>query len=376
MSNVRKTSTLLVLGLALAGCGSQKPIEQAPQAVQTKRISSDPTAATGALRFSAVVEPDARVPMSFRIPGYVTAIKQTRNEGGGMRDLAEGDRVSAGTVLVRIRSAEYEDKVHQAASQAAAAEAVALKAKLDYERATRLFASQSITKADFDGAQAQYDATQSQVKGARALTSEAEVALRDTSVVAPFDGEIVEKSVELGAFVGPGSPVFVVARTDVVKIVIGVPDTALPSVTLGEPVAVAVDAYGDRTFQARISRMASAADPRTGNFEVEVAISNRDHALKAGMIGSLELAARKGATPQAAVRVPLSAIVQAAGETGYGVYVVTGAKGEETAKLRPVEIGPVIGTDITVGRGLADGDEVITSGANLLKDAQRVEIVK
>ena len=373
---MRKTSTLLALGLALAGCGSKKPIEQAPQAVQTKRISSDPAAANGALRFSAVVEPDARVPVSFRIPGYVTAIKQTRGEGGGMRDLAEGDRVSAGTVLVRIRSAEYEDKVHQAGSQAAAAEAVALKAKLDYERATRLFASQSLTKADFDGAQAQYDATQSQVKAARALTSEAEVALRDTSVVAPFDGEIVEKAVELGAFVGPGAPVFAVARTDVVKIVIGVPDTALPSVALGEPVDVSVDAYGDRTFQARISRMSTAADPRTGNFEVEVAIPNRDHALKAGMIGSLELAARKSATPQASVRVPLSAIVQAAGETGYGVYVVTGAKGEETAKLRPVEIGPVIGTDITVVRGLADGDEVITSGANLLKDSQRVEIVK
>ena len=112
--------------------------------------------------------------------------------------------------------------------------------------------------------------------------------------MAPFDGEIVEKSVELGAFVGPGSPVFVVARTDLVKIVIGVPDTALPSVTLGEPVDVGVDAYGDRTFQARVSRMATAADPRTGNFEVEVAIANRDHALKAGMIGSLELAARQG----------------------------------------------------------------------------------
>ena len=120
--------------------------------------------------------------------------------------------------------------------------------------------------------------------------------------------------------------------------------------------------------------MASAADPRTGNFEVEVAIPNRDHALKAGMIGSLELAAVKGTKPQASFRVPLSAIVQAG--AGYGVYVVTGAKGEETARLRPVEIGPVIGTDISVVRGLADGDEVITSGANLLKDGQRVEIVK
>lgn len=372
---MNKKLTLLATALALTGCGSKEPIEQAPQAVQTQRMRLDRAGNGDGQRFSAVVEPDARAPVSFRIPGYVVAVKQVRGEGGRMRDLAEGDRVGGGEVLVRIRSAEYEDKVRQAASQAAAAEAIALKAKLDYERATRLFASRSITKVDFDAAQAQYDATASQVKAARALQSEAEIALRDTAAVAPFDGEIVEKSVELGAFVGPGAPVFVVARTDLVKIVIGVPDTALPSVTLGEPVGVTVDAYGDRTFQARISRIATAADPRTGNFEVEVAIPNRDHALKAGMIGALELAAAKGAAPQAAFRVPLSAIVQA-GEGAYGVYVVKGAKGEATAKLRPVEIGPVVGTDITLLRGLSDGDEVITSGANLLKDGQRVEIVK
>jgi RND family efflux transporter MFP subunit len=156
--------------------------------------------------------------------------------------------------------------------------------------------------------------------------------------------------------------------------VIGVPDTALPAVTLGAPVDVSVEAYGDRTFQARISRIASAADPKTGNFEVEVAIPNPDHALKSGMIGSLELV-QKGAALTAAFRVPLSAIVQA-GDAGYGVYVVTGAEDATTATLRPVEIGPVIGTDITVVHGLTGGDEVITSGANLIKDGQRVEVVK
>jgi RND family efflux transporter MFP subunit len=374
---MNKRTTILALALALiaSGCHPSRPIPQAPQAVQTQHMRSDSGAIAGRSRFSAVVEPDAQVPVSFRIPGYVVAVKQTPGQDGAMRDIAEGDRVTKGTVLVRIRAEEYEAKVQQSGSQAAVAEAVERKARLDFERASSLYETRSITKPDFDAAQAQFGAAQSQLQAARALTSEADIALRDTSVVAPFDGEIVAKTVELGSFVSPGTPVFVVARTDLVKIVIGVPDTALPSVTLGEPVDVSVDAYGDRTFQARISRMATAADPRTGNFEVEVAIPNRDHALKAGMIGSLELAARKGATPQASVRVPLSAIVQA-GQAGYGVYVVTGPKGEETANLRPVEIGPVIGTDITVVRGLADGDEVITSGANLLKDAQRVEIVK
>ena len=366
---------MLALVPFLASCGSSKPIPQAPQAVQAQRMRSDSTASGGRLRFSAVVEPDARAPLSFRIPGYVIAVEQVRGEGGRMRDLAEGDRVSKGTVLVRIRSAEYEDKVRQAASQAAAAEAVAQKAKLDFDRATRLYGSQSITKVDFDSARAQYDATQSEAQAARALTSEAEIALRDTSVVAPFDGDIVKKEVELGSFVGPGSPVFALSRTDLMKIVIGVPDTALPAVTLGEPVDVTVDAFGDRTFQARVSRMASAADPRTGNFEIEVAIPNPDRALKAGMIGSLEVAAGKAADPQTYFRVPLSAIVQA-GEGGYGVYIASDSNGGTIATLRPVEIGPVLGTDITVVRGLADGDEVITSGANLIKNGQRVEIVK
>jgi len=370
-----KLPTMLALTLVLAGCGSDKPITQAPQAVQTQRLRSDPAVAGGRLRFSAVVAPDAQVPLSFRIPGYVIALHRTRGQDGRMRDLAEGDRVPGGTVLARIRAAEYEDKVQQASSQAAAVEALAQKARLDFERATRLYASQSITKPEFDSARAQFDATQSELLAARAQTSEAEVALSDTSIAAPFDADIVEKSVELGAFVGPGLPIFVLARTDLVKIVIGVPDTALPAIKLGTPVDVTVDAFGERSFQARISRMASAADPRTGNFEVEVAISNRDHVLKTGMIGSLELAAEEGAEQPASFRVPLSAIVQA-DDGHYGVYVVSAADGGSVATLRPVEIGPVIGTEISVLRGLANGDEVITSGASLLKDGQRVEVLK
>jgi multidrug efflux system membrane fusion protein len=365
---------MLALALLLPGCGSDHPIPQSPQAVQTQRLRSDAATSGGRLRFSAVIEPDARVPLSFRTPGYVTALHRTRGENGAMRDIAEGDRVPRGTVLVRIRSSEYDDQVRQAASQAGAAEAVAHKADLDFDRAKHLFESRSITKPEFDEAHARYDATENQLKAARAAVSEAEIALRDTSLLAPFDGEIVDKSVEIGAFVGPTAPVFVLARTEVVKILVGVPDTALPAVTLGQPVDVAVDAFGDRAFRARISRVASAADPVTRNFDVEVAIPNPDRVLKAGMIGSLELATGTTA-PRAVFRVPLSSIVDA-GEGTYGVCVVTGPENAKVASLRKVEIGPILGTEISVVRGLADGDEVITSGSNLLKDGQRVEVVR
>ena len=372
---MKTTIVVFLLVLVTAGCGTKKPIEQPPQGVQAQAIDPQAGVSADGLRFSAVVMPDSEVPLGFRIPGYVISLKQVRGQDGRMRDIAEGDRVSRGAVLVRIRPAEYQDKVRQASSQAGAAEAVALKAQLDFERAKRLYDSQSITKPDFDAARAQYDATQEQLKSARALTSEAEIALRDTSLIAPFDGDIVTKSVELGAFVGPGAPLFAVASTDKVKIVVGVPDTAVRSVKVGQAVEVAIDAFPARTFHARISRMSSAADPVTRNFEVEVAIPNHDHLLKVGMIGSLQLANTEGASRTPTLLVPLSAIVQAK-DGKYGVFTVSPSNAGEVARLRGVEVGAVNGTEISVVHGLQAGDRIITTGANLLKDGQRVEVLQ
>ena len=160
------------------------------------------------------------------------------------------------------------------------------------------------------------------------------------------------------------------------KIVIGVPDTALRAVKLGQPVDVTVDAFGDRTFQARISRIASAADPRTRNFEVEVAIPNRDRALKAGMIGSLQLAGGRGC--RAADLLPRS-VVGRSSRRAKGVTASTSCPRPRAGRPRRCvrsrsdrSSAPTSGSCA----GLADDDEVITSGANLLKDGQRVEIVQ
>ena len=372
---MRTTIATLVLALVMAGCGSNKPLNQPPQGVQAQVIKTQTGVSADGLRFSAVVTPDSEVSLAFRIPGYVISLKQVCGQDGRMRDLAEGDRVSRGAVIVRIRSSEYEDKVRPASSQAAAAEAVALKAKLDFDRATHLYDSQSITKPDFDSARAQNDASQEELKSARALTSEAEIALRDTSLIAPFDGDIVKKAVELGAFVGPGVPAFALAKTDTVKIIVGVPDTVVRSVRLGQPVEVGIDAFPTRTFHARISRLSSAADAITRNFEVEVAIPNRDHLLKVGMIGSLQLANAEGENRPSALLVPLSAIVQAK-DGKYGVFVASSSSSGEVARLHSVEIGSITGTDITVLNGLTPGDRIITTGANLLKDGQPVEVLQ
>jgi RND family efflux transporter MFP subunit len=191
----------------------------------------------------------------------------------------------------------------------------------------------------------------------------------------PFSGDIVKKSVDLGAFVGPGTPVLVVANTDLVKITVGVPDTTVQSIRLGQSVEVVVDAFPNRTFAAHVSRISSAADPTTKNFDVEVAIANRDHLLKTGMIGSLQLHKVTVAETKPALMVPISAVVQHTGGN-YGVFVIAQEGGTEVVRLRNVETGAVVGTDITVVSGVSSGERIITSGANLLKDGQAVEVLQ
>lgn len=370
-----KTLTMLLLAITATGCGTKKQIEQTPQAVQTQKMEVDTARSDSGFRFSAVVTPDTEAPLSFRIPGYVIALKQVRGQDGRMRNIAEGDRIAQGAVLARIRGAEYQDKVRQASSQTEAAQADAQKAQLDFERATRLFGSDSLAKPDFDAARAHYDAAQAELRAAQAQTAEAEVSLRDTTLVAPFSGEILKKAIDMGAFVGPGVQTFAIANTDTVKIVVGVPDTVVRSIKLGEPVEISVDAFPARTFQARISRMSSAADAITRNFDIEVAIPNHEHLLKVGMIASLQFSSNKSDGQPQSLMVPLSAIVQA-NDGKYGVFVVSGSSAGEVARLRSVETGGVNGNEIAIVSGLAGGDRIITTGANLLKDGQRVEVLQ
>jgi multidrug efflux system membrane fusion protein len=121
--------------------------------------------------------------------------------------------------------------------------------------------------------------------------------------------------------------------------------------------------------------MSSAADTVTRNFEVEVAIPNKDHLLKVGMIGSLQLANADGGSHGSALQVPLAAVVQAK-DGKYGVFVVSESSAGEIARLHSVDIGAVNGTEISVVNGLQAGDRIITTGANLLKDGQRVEVLQ
>jgi multidrug efflux system membrane fusion protein len=249
-----------------------------------------------------------------------------------------------------------------------------VKARLDFERATRLFTTQSVTKPEMEAATAQRDATVAELAAAESALAEARVGLQDTALVAPVDGDVLEKNVEVGAFTAPGTPAFVVGDLSAVKVVVGLPDVALHAVALGQPVETTTDALPGRTFTAHVSRIASAADPTTRNFDVEVEIPNGDRLWRPGMIASVAITSVAGRT--AIPVLPLTAFIGApGGRDRFAVMVAEGTGREVRARLREVDLGEVVGNRVAVVRGLAAGERVITSGASIVTDGETVEVL-
>jgi multidrug efflux system membrane fusion protein len=370
---MRTRNILLACACALAGCSKKLPEKPVPT-VRVEAVASG-KGAGGKLVYSAVAQPDTTVPLAFSGPGYVTQLMTVRTTDGRSRALGEGDRVKRGDVLARLRDSEYRDKVEQATGKVAAARATAEKARLDFERATRLFKTQSITRPEMEAATANRDGAVAQLAAAEAALQEARVSLRDTALVAPIDADVLKKHAEPGTYLGPGMPAFILGDVRNVKVVLGLPDVALQGVKLGQPVAVTTDAVPNRTFTARVSRIASAADGTTRNFDVEVEIPNPDRLWKPGMIAAVEIGS---GDPNAAVPLlPLTAFVQAPGgdKDAFGVLVVEGDGATAHAKLRPVDVGDVVGNRVVVTRGLAAGERVVTVGASMITDGERVEVL-
>ncbi|MBS1788219.1 MAG: efflux RND transporter periplasmic adaptor subunit [Acidobacteria bacterium] len=420
---------LLPFAFALTGCHEKTATaEHAPVSVKVKTVEMN--SVSNGLRYSANIEPMKQVELAFKVGGYVEGLMQARGVDGRLRDVQEGDVVAKGVVLARVRQSDFAVKVNQAESQVAEAksglesgqaqfaeaqssitsskaqlaesEAAFGKARLDFERAKNLFASQSMTKADYDAAKTQFEAAEAKrdaarsqvavveakaasaqaqievlrarVKGSQAVVAEAAIPLHDTALRAPMNAIVIQKSVEVGALVSAGKTGFTVADTSSVKAVFGVPDLVVNKLKLGTALTVTTESLPETEFHGQITRVAPAADPKSRVFEIEVTIPNPQQALKAGMIASLEIAPAAPAQPM--MVVPVSAIVRAKNQPDqYAVFVIEEKSGHAIARSRNVKLGEALGNTIVVLEGVNAGERVITTGATLTLDGQPVQII-
>ena len=354
---------------------------------------------TGGLRYSGNIEPRTTSNLAFRLGGYVQKIL-TVPPGTG-RLIQEGDEIQKGEVLVSLRQADYTAKVDEARAQVSEAalnlnqanlqvqeaEAALRLAEADFNRARNLFDKQSLTRADFDGAQTRLDTIRSRTEsakvlpqlarvksdGAQAMLREAELALNDSSLKSPISGVVLKRLVEVGSLVGPGSPAFVIAEIGSVKVVFGAPDSLIARVKSGAVMTVSTESLPVK-FRGAVTSISPSADPRSRVFDVELTVDNPGHRLKPGMVASVEVPGERQVQPLPAI--PMAAVVQSKENPGaVTVFVVDERDSRPTAHTRSVKLGEPIGNLITVSEGLRTGEHVIVQGATLVRDGEPVEIV-
>lgn len=344
----------VLLFLLVAACARQPIAEKPPTPVEVMTVVGQ--SSSNAVRYSASVKPDWQIDLAFRVGGYVDDVRAQ-----------EGDRVRKGSVLARVRESDYAQKVAGARGQVAEATAGAAKARNDFARAQKLFASSALTKPELDAARAQLDAAEARLASANALTAEARLALGDTALIVPADAVVLRRSVERGSLVGPGVPAFTLAGTSSVKVEFGVPDFVVTQLKKDQELAVVIEALHE-TFNGKISRIAPSADPKSRMFEIELTIPNANGQIKPGMIASLQTTEAKA--PQLAAVVPLDAVVRA--QNDYAVFVVDG---NGVVHARRVALGDMVGNAIAVTSGIGGGERVVTKGATIVSDGEKVRVM-
>lgn len=372
-----RLSAVIAAAAFAAACQDVHGDAPAP-ARPVKAAEASVSPATEGIRYAVSIQPYQQIPLAFKSSGYVDRVAERRGVDGHARALQAGDTVAAGAVLARVRESDYRERVNQADSSLRELDAAQAKATLDLDRARTLFAGAALTKPDLDAAQANFDTNVARIASARAQLEMADIALRDTALVAPSAGVILDRKIEVGSLVGGGAVGFVLGDIASVKAIFGVPDSAVRRITLGQPLAVTTEAYRGATFNGKVTAISPSADSQSRVFDIEVTIPNSDGRLRPGMIGAVETAGDAAAadTTRSAPSVPLSAIVRSETHRDeYAVFVIDEVQGHTSVHARLVSLGGVQGNLVAVTKGLAAGDRVVVMGATLLKDGEIVRVI-
>jgi multidrug efflux system membrane fusion protein len=375
MANRNHALALVLVLAAGAALACSRPAARKPsRPVRVETVSTH--AAGSGLRYSASIQPYEQVQLAFKVSGYVRELLQVRGPDGRLRSVQQGDRVAKGMVLARLEAADYQKRVDQAKAQLAEAEAGLGKARADVGRAEALYQAQAMTRPDFESATSGLAGSVARADGARAQLEATQISLADIALVAPSDGVVLSRSVEIGSLAAAGTQGLVIADLTRVKAVFGVPDLLVQRVRIGTPIPITTDAFGGAEFPGRITAVSPAADTQSRVFSVEVTIPNVDGRLKAGMIGTVEVSSEAVSDiPAGAATVPVAAVVTSSRPGAFAVFVLDGPDDGAAARARNITLGPIAGNRVAVEAGLAPGDRVVVSGASLLVDGDAVRVI-
>lgn len=291
-----------------------------------------------------------------------------------------GDAVRKDTMIAELEDDELQQQVNRAkasinvaSASLAQREAEQANAKLNLARAETLLEGGLIPRQQYEAEKTSVQVLAAQVDLARAQQKQAEAELREllirleqTKITAPIDGEIAARYVDIGALVGPSTPIVRIVNIKTLVTSTSVPESDVAKMRVGSEATVRVDAMPDEPFAARVARISPVLDPSTRAATVEIEIPNPNSKLRAEMFVRVEMNLESS---REAVIVPRESLVYRGDSSG--VYVVE--RGQQT--FRFIETGLTQDENVEVLSNLAPGTVVVAKGASMLREGDIMKIV-
>lgn len=327
--------------------------------------------------------------------GYVVAQVKAAvaSKGTGRLEflgVIEGDRVRKGEVIGRLESSDVEAALGQAKAGLALARAGLESAMAEqedasanFERQKALFGMNSISRAEYDGANARnrravaaVASAEANIRFAEANVRAAEVGVENTYIRAPFDGVVLTKNANVGEVISPfgaaaGSRGAIVTVADMrsLEVEADVSESNIEKLVEGQPCEITLDAYPDKRYPGRVNKIVPTADRAKATVLTKVKFDRLDERVLPEMrakVNFVKEAKREGRDTAPKLSVPASAIAERNGQKV--VFVLTGETVTETA----VTLGEVMGSRIEVRQGVSSGQKVVLRPSGTLATGARI----
>jgi RND family efflux transporter MFP subunit len=296
------------------------------------------------------------------------------------RQVDIGDRVKAADLLAQITAPELDHQIsqNQATLQQDQATLQQTIASRDLADVTKTRDSDLVKKGWLTPQQGDTDRLTLQAQNAAVAVAQANIAAQQSlirelqqqksyqSVVAPFDGVITQRNVDVGSLVEAGSTfMFTLMQSDVIRTQVYVPQDAAFGVSQGIEAVVRIPELPDRTFPGTVTRLADALAPGTRTLLTEIDVQNPDGLLRPGMYCTVELHIPRK-TPS--LIVPADAVIF--NTNGLQAAVVENG----LAQLHKITVARDLGTQVEVSAGVRAGDQVILRPMVNLADGSKVRV--
>jgi RND family efflux transporter MFP subunit len=338
------------------------------------------------LRTSTVHASEATIAVTW--PGTTEAFEQANIHARASgyisrRDVDIGTPVKAGQLLVEISAPELDHQIAQAEATLAQLRATLQQASANrdlaqatWNRDNPLVQKGWVTPQQGDTDRLNLAAREAAIKVAESNISAQEAQLRVLDqqkayqrVVAPFDGVITQRNVDVGTLVqadaASGTTLFTLMQRDTLRIQLYVPQDEAFGLAPGVAAVVRVPELPGRDFPGTVARIADALQPGTRTLLTEIDVPNPDHALSPGIYCTVELKIPRK-TPS--LIVPSEAIIF--NREGLSVAVVEGGM----ARIRPITVVRDFGTSVEVSAGVKEGDQVVLNPPVDLTDGRTLKI--